>query len=125
MFTAAPALCSKKTACPLDSAPEFAGSRRDHQLHGRGDVPRAPVDRVLYGKHAYRIRVLPPEASPDVPEHLDNRLRCARHSPTRSGASWTTSAGRERSMAPRWLLRDIYGGPIPVRLAQNGIAATL
>lgn len=111
-----------RTACPLNSAPEFAGSNCYHQLHGRGGVPRAPVDRILYRKHACCISVLPPDASQEMPWHLDNLLRCDRHFPTRHGPSWT-SAGCERSMAPRELFRDIYGSPIPVRLAQNGIAA--
>ena len=98
-----------------------AGSHRGHLLDGRGGVPRATVDRVRDGKHACRIRVLPPEACPEVPQHLDDLIRRARHSPPRSGAR-RASVGQERSMALIWLLLDICGTPIPVRLAQNRAA---
>ena len=63
-----------------------AGSRHYDWLLIRGDVPRAPVDRVRAGKHTCRIRVLPPEARPEVPQYLDDLIRCNRHSPARSGA---------------------------------------
>ena len=65
-----------------------AGSRHYHWLFIRHDVPRAPVDRVRDGKHTCRIRVLPPEARPEVRQHLDDLIRRARHSPARPGAGW-------------------------------------
>ena len=65
-----------------------AGSRHYHQRYIRDDVPRAPVDRIRDGEHACRIRVLPPEARPEVPHPLNDLIRCARHSPARLGAGW-------------------------------------